>query len=134
MENPIRLKQSILAVDDNTVALTVERLMLEAGGYTVSTAQSGTEAIALLSKMERPDLILLDMQMEDMTGLEFLNVLAEKNPEVLKRVPIVFLSGMNEVPKSRAVGFIRKPVDMDQFLKAVERFIDMGNHVSYRNA
>ena len=66
------------------------------------------------------------MQMQDMTGTEFLIRLEEMRPEILKEVPVVFLTGMDEIPKSKAVGFIRKPVDMDEFLKAVHSFIEMG--------
>jgi CheY-like chemotaxis protein len=124
-------KESILVIDDSTETLALQRITLGLEGFDVFTAQSGTEALSLLSKMEKPDLILLDMQLGDMSGTEFLIQLEETNPEIVESVPVVFLTGMDEVPKSKAVGFIRKPTNMGEFLCAVHGFIEMGNHAPY---
>ena len=80
----------------------------------------------ILTEVDSPDLILLDMRMEDMSGPEFLLELEEKHPEIFENVPIVFLTGVDKVPISKAVGFIRKPMDLDKFLEAVHGFIEMG--------
>ncbi len=119
-------KQAILLIDDSADTLTLQRIILESEGFKVFVAQSGAEALAVLSQVDKPNLILLDMQLEDMTGVDFLTLLEEKKPDIIEDVPIVFLSGMDEVPKSQAVGFIRKPADQDKFLVAVHRFIEMG--------
>jgi FixJ family two-component response regulator len=50
-------------------------------------------------------------------------LLEKERPEIIENVPVVFVTGMGEVPESKAVGFIRKPTDMDKFLKAVHSFI-----------
>lgn len=126
-------KQSILVVDDSLDTLTLQRILLELEGYEVFTAESGAEALEILSGIDEPNLILLDMQMEDMNGIEFLALLEEKRPEIIRDVPIVFLTGMDVVPKSKAVGFIRKPADKDKFLEQVHRFIEMGYHEPYKH-
>ncbi len=126
-------KQSVLVIDDSFDTLTLQKLLLELEGFEVFTAQSGTEALAVLTKIDEPNLILLDMQMDDMTGAEFLTILEEEQPEIIKDVPVVFVTGLDEVPKSKAVGFIRKPADMDHFLKAVHHFVEMGFHAPYRH-
>lgn len=126
-------KQSVLVIDDSFDTLALQKLLLELEGFEVFTAQSGTEALAVLSKIDEPNLILLDMQMDDMTGAEFLTILEERRPEIIEDVPVVFVTGLDEVPKSRAVGFIRKPADMDHFLKAVHGFIEMGFHAPYKH-
>jgi FixJ family two-component response regulator len=54
-------------------------------------------------------------------------------PEIIDEVPVVFLTGMDEVPKSRAVGFIRKPADTGKFLKAIRAFIEMGFHAPFKH-
>jgi CheY-like chemotaxis protein len=73
------------------------------------------------------------MQMDDMTGLEFLNLLEEEKPEIVHDVPIVFLTGMNEVPKSRAAGLIRKPTELNTFLVSIQQYIEMGHHSPYKS-
>ena len=103
-------------------------------GYKVLTASGGEEALSVLGEITQPDLILLDMRMQDMSGPEFLAVLEERQPEILEKVPVVFLSAMNEVPVSKAVGFIKKPFDIDEFLESVLRFIEAGtNHRRHKH-
>lgn len=122
-----------MVIDDSFDTLALQKLLLELEGFEVFTAQSGTEALAMLSKIDKPNLILLDMQMDDMTGAEFLTVLEERKPKIIEAVPVVFVTGLDEVPKSKAIGLIRKPADMDHFLKAVHRFVEMGFHAPYKH-
>lgn len=125
--NVSKPRKSVLVIDDCADLLTLMRTILEIDDYEISTAQSGKEAFKLLSQIEKPDLIFLDMNMEGMSGPEFLSMLEERMPDLIKEVPVVFLTGMEQVPKSKAVGFIRKPfADIDTFLKATRRFIELG--------
>lgn len=119
-------KKRILIIDDNADVLYLVETILAMYDYEPVTAFSGRQALVILSEIDAPDLILLDMQMEDMSGPEFLQILDEKRPEIVKNVPVVFLTGMDKAPASKAVGFIRKPFDFDKFLAAVHRFIEMG--------
>lgn len=128
------VKKTILIVDDNTDLLQLNKAVLEIDDYEVFTALGGRAALALLSKIDAPDLILLDLCMEGMSGPDFLVLLEEEMPEIIKAVPIVFLTGMDNVPESKAVGFIRKPAEIDDFLEAVHRFIEAGTgHVPYKH-
>ena len=119
-------KQSILLIDNSPDMLILQRAILESDGFLVFTAKSGTEGLEALSKIEEPNLILLDMQMDDMNGTEFLTLLEEKKPEILEHVPVVLLSGTDAPPKSKASGFIRKFPDIDVFLRIVHQYIDDG--------
>ena len=123
-------KRSVLVIDDSVDVLLLQRMMLENEGFEVFTAASGLEALDMLDQINEPSLILLDMLMGDMSGAEFLTILEEKKPNIVKAVPIVFLTGMDEVPKSKAVGFIRKPTNMTSFLKDVNRYVENGRHAS----
>lgn len=125
--------QSVLVIDDSTDNLDLQKILLGLAGYDVFTAESGEEAIQVLFEIDEPNLILLDMQLGDMNGIEFLVMLEEKRPEIIQHVPVVFLTGMNEVTESKAIGFIRKPADTDKFLKAVSHFIEMGHHAPYKH-
>jgi CheY-like chemotaxis protein len=122
---PPRQKR-ILVIDDSAELLSLSKMLLEMHDFEVCTAASGTQALAVLSEIAQPDLILLDMRMDDMSGPEFLVALEQTRSDILENVPVVFLTAMKEVPASKAVGFIRKPFEMDEFLAAVHHFIDAG--------
>ena len=119
-------KKRILIVDDSADLLELNRTLLEMEDYEVFTAQSGGAALSLLAEVAQPDLILLDVRMEDMSGPAFLLMLEKNRPDILENVPVVFLSALDKVPESKAVGFIRKPYDFEKFLEAIRRFIEMG--------
>ena len=103
----------VLLVDDDALARRSLRAMLERGYYQVETAEGGAEALELLSAF-KPDLILLDIQMPGMDGLEVCRrIRALPNGELL---PIIFLTG-DERPdihaqafQAKGDDFLRKPV------------------------
>lgn len=119
-------KKSILVIDDCQDVLDLQRVVLEQNGYTVITAQSGIEAFEILAKISRPNLILLDMNLEDMTGIDFLKELENEKPEIIKNVPVVILSGTASVPESKAIGFIHKPYDLEKFISDVKTYLENG--------
>lgn len=121
-----KLKKSILTIDDNPELLEVQSLVLEQDGFKVFTAQSGAEAFALLDQIEKPHLILLDMQIGDMSGEDFLLQLEKTHPEIMQKVPVVFLTGREDVPCTKAVGLIRKVPCLKEFLKSVHQFVEPG--------
>jgi|GEM_PF-249221 len=103
----------VLVVDDDPLARLSVRAMLERGHYQVETADGGAEGLALLSSYS-PELVLLDIQMPDMDGLEVCRRIREMpNGELL---PILFLTG-DESPdlhaqafQAKGDDFLRKPV------------------------
>lgn len=119
-------KRKILVVDDTADILELTQTILGMADYETFSALGGREALEILSEIDLPDLILLDMRMEGMSGPDFLTVLEEKKPEILKKVPIIFLTGMDKVPMTKASGFIRKPFNIDEFLISVRHFIEIG--------
>jgi len=121
-------KKSILVVDDSGDLLEIQKIILRSDGFEVFTAQSGTDALRILSEIDKPELILLDVQMCDMNGPEFLKMLASEKPEITATVPIVFLTAMDQIPEGDVQGFIRKPFEIGKFLEAVHRFIDLGRN------
>ena len=119
-------KKKVLIIDDEAIILLGYKTLLTMNNYEVFTALSGEAAFSTLSRIDAPDLILLDFQLGDMSGPEFLLQLGEKRPDIMQRVPVVFVTGMDEVPASKAVGFIRKPTDNDKLLESVRRYIEAG--------
>lgn len=116
-------QRTIFIVDDDNDMVELNRLILEFHGYKVVSASSGKEALHALKQIQPPDLILLDYNLRDMNGPEFLKAFEEKAYKLFHQVPIVFLTGRSEVPDSRAIGFIQKSSDMDGFLRRVDEYI-----------
>ena len=120
-------KKTILVVDDNADLLDLSKTMLELDDYEVFTALGAKEAFAILREANNFDLILLDLKMGKTSGPRFLEELEQEIPEIIERVPVVFLTAMDRIPDSKAVGFIRKPFEMNKFLAAVQGFIENGS-------
>ncbi|MDR1604409.1 MAG: response regulator [Gracilibacteraceae bacterium] len=107
--------KKILVVDDNIVNLKQIAALL-AADFDVITADSGFAALRLCAE-EQPDLILLDMLMPGMDGMEILSRL-QKNP-ALRHIPVIFLTGLNDAETEAralalgAMDFVSKPIDRD---------------------
>src|SRR5258708_4074819 len=113
----------ILVVDDQPINVQLLQRKLEREGMKVISALSGHEAIEKIGK-KRPDLILLDMMMPDMDGLEVCQFL-QANPET-KSIPVIFVTaraskeGKLEGLAVGAVDYITKPIDLDETLARVQ--------------
>jgi two-component system, OmpR family, response regulator len=107
--------QRILIADDEPDLLEIARIALETlGGYEVATCQSGGELLSLLPVFE-PDLVVVDVLMPDMGGLEVFDALRRESG--YQDLPVVFLTGLvleRDLEKLRASGaadIITKPFD-----------------------
>ena len=122
--------KSILIVDDNLVSLKQISVQL-AKSYEIYLAKSGELAIQICGK-EKPDLILLDVEMPDMDGFETI-VQLKKNPE-LKHVPVIFLTGNHDAAtevkclESGAMDFITKPVNADILRHRIELHLQFSTY------
>jgi DNA-binding response OmpR family regulator len=83
------MSRKILVVDDNLDSLMIMRSLLEARGFTVHVAQSGGEALAHAAR-ELPDVILLDVMMPQMSGLEVLERL--KSAHATSKIPVIMVT------------------------------------------
>jgi putative two-component system response regulator len=102
----------LLVVDDEPINIQILSSIL-GDDYTLSAATSGTKALELARK-QSPDLILLDMMMPDIDGLEVCKTL--KEDDATKDIPIIFVTGMSDPENEKlgleagAVDYISKPV------------------------
>ena len=114
--------KTILILDDEEVVRKVLRAMLEGQGYRVLEASEGAEALRLLGE-ERPDLILVDLTMPGMSGIEFVEAL---RTQAEMPAPFIILTGTDreEIEKlSEALGassFLQKPFSRDELLEKIE--------------
>lgn len=112
----------ILVVDDDPKNARIVGAYLKAGGYTVEFAADGEEALELLRDF-LPDLILMDVFMPAMSGLELSEAL--KSDARTRGIPILAMSAYHEYAAGAprrdlaADDFIKKPVRMDQLLEKV---------------
>jgi CheY-like chemotaxis protein len=118
----------VLLVEDDTIdAMTVQRAFRDLNVTNpLAHALNGEEALAYLEDDQnvRPCVILLDLNMPKMNGIEFLKIV--KADTVLKRIPVVVLTTSNEERdilesfRSSVAGYIVKPVDYRKFVEAIQ--------------
>jgi DNA-binding response OmpR family regulator len=118
----------ILIVDDEKNIRTLFRDELEEAGYEVVTAGSGTEALARVSA-DAPDLVLLDIRMEDMTGLEVLEKIRREN-QTLPVIMCTAVRGLEDdftVWDAHVSAYITKPVDLDELKEKISTALRTGH-------
>ncbi len=115
----------VLVIDDDPVMLkTIKRYLGEE--YNVATALAGKIALKFLEK-RTTDVILLDYEMPSMTGPEVLDILRAN--EKTKNIPVVFLTGVNEVDKIQKVltmkpqGYMLKPVNNEELHRTLKKIL-----------
>lgn len=119
----ITYKRCILALDDTAVVLTRILYTLQ-DTYDVITINSGERALKYL-KENKPDLILLDIRMSPMDGIETLQSI--RTMEGREDIPVIMLTGVEDkdsVLKSAKLGicdYIRKPFSSEELLKRIRR-------------
>ncbi|RJR17127.1 MAG: response regulator [Desulfobacteraceae bacterium] len=120
-------KKKILIVEDNEQNLYLETFLLEKQGYDVIQARNGQEGLDTAAA-ERPDLILLDIQLPVMDGYEVARRL--KQSQETQRIPILAVTSYAMAGDREAVlaagceGYIEKPIDPDHFAEQVKRFLN----------
>lgn len=110
----------LLIVDDETDIREFAKSFFKKRGLEVATASGGREALAAVEK-DNPDLILLDITMEDMTGVEVLKTLREKKNDV----KVIMVTGIeneetvNEANSWGIRGYIHKPLILEELEQIV---------------
>lgn len=122
------MSKRILIVDDDREITDLTVVILRDGGYTVSTAMNGREGIAI-ARAEKPDLILLDINMPGIDGWEALKLL--KLDETTRHIPVAMFSvrydlrEKTEALKRSADDYIVKPFSYDEILERVARLLSL---------
>ncbi len=117
--------ERILAIDDDRFFRTLYEDLLTQEGYQVSLAESGEAALAILEQ-EDFDLIITDMVMGGMNGIETLEAIKRRNPEQ----PVIMVTSEREIKiavealKKGAADYINKPVVEDEFKITVRRLLE----------
>lgn len=112
----------ILVVDDDESLRRVTQVQLQQAGFTTETASSGAQAIEILES-EPVSLVLTDLKMPGMTGLELLRTIQETHPETTVIVMTAFatIETAVEAVKAGAYDYITKPVNQEELLLLLKR-------------
>jgi len=120
------MARRILVVEDNPVNLELVTELLEQEGYQVLTAESA-EAALRLTLAERPDLILMDLQLPGMTGYEATRRLkADPSTATIPVLAITASAMLGDDLKAREAGcdgYLTKPLDTHTFRETLRRFL-----------
>ena len=119
------MREYILIVDDEPDILSTLKDVLEDEGYRTYGVTTGEEALQVVDK-ELPDLVILDVWLEGIDGIEVLGQLKQKYPDL----PVLIISGHGTIEtaikavKLGAYDFIEKPINLDRLLLKVEKAIE----------
>jgi two-component system cell cycle response regulator DivK len=120
------MAKTVLIVEDNELNMKLFRDLLEAHGYQTSGTSNGYEALDLVRKM-RPDLILMDIQLPEVSGLEVTKWIKEDDD--LRQIPIIAVTAFamkgdeEKIREGGCEAYIAKPISVVQFLETVDRFL-----------
>ncbi len=118
--------KKLLVVEDDPIIMNLVVILLERAGYGVTQATSGEEGITLAAQ-KKPDLILMDVALPGMDGLEATRLL--KAQEGTRAIPVIALTAqamkqdIERATRAGCDGFIAKPLSTKAFLTEIARFL-----------
>ena len=127
--------EKVLIVDDEKLIRWSVRRQVEEWGYTALEAESGTGGLAQI-RAESPDLILLDVRLPDLSGIEVLREIKQNNLSI----PVIMITGdpqlddIKSAIKLGALDFIKKPLDFDELQITIANAIDRSQLRSERDS
>ena len=120
------MAKRILIVEDNELNMKLFHDLLEARGYETIQTRDGIDALKIV-RSEKPDLILMDIQLPEVSGLEVTKWL--KEDDEFKSIPIIAVTAFamkGDEEKIRAGGceaYISKPISISSFFETIEKFL-----------
>ncbi|HEV2078416.1 MAG TPA: response regulator [Allosphingosinicella sp.] len=122
------MAQKILVVEDNELNLKLFCDLLRAHGYEAEPVRDGREAVER-TRAFRPDLIIMDIQMPHVSGLELIEQL--KSDADLKRIPVMAVTAYaakgdeERIRDAGAEGYVSKPISVMKFVEAVGALLEL---------
>ncbi len=121
------MEKTVLIVEDNELNMKLFHDLLEAHGIRTIETRDGREVLEI-ARRERPDLILMDIQLPEVSGLDVTKWL--KADEALKSIPVVAVTAFamkGDEQKIREGGcedYISKPISVAKFLEVIEHYLN----------
>ena len=120
------MSKTILIVEDNDLNMKLFNDLLQAHGYDTVQTRDGRDVLKLVRE-RRPDLILMDIQLPEISGLEITKML--KADPALKSIPVVAVTAFamkgdeEKIREGGCDGYLAKPISVTSFLKTVADFL-----------
>jgi two-component system, cell cycle response regulator DivK len=124
--NGRELRKKVLIVEDNDLNMKLFNDLLVAHGYVTLQTKDGVEALAL-AREHRPDLILMDIQLPEVSGLQVTRWI--KDDCDLRMIPIIAVTAFamkgdeEKIREGGCEAYIAKPISVASFLRTIERFL-----------
>lgn len=118
--------KTVLIVEDNELNMKLFRDLLTAYGYKTLETRSGVEALAL-ARTHAPDLILMDIQLPEVSGLEVTKWI--KDDDLLSEIPVIAVTAFamkgdeQRILQGGCEAYLSKPISIMSFIETVQRFI-----------
>jgi len=119
------MAKTVLVVEDNELNMKLFHDLLEANGYNIVQTRSGLEAIDL-AREHRPDLILMDIQLPEVSGLEVTKWI--KEDDELRTIPVIAVTAFamkgdeERIRQGGCEAYLSKPISVVTFLDTVKRY------------
>jgi two-component system, cell cycle response regulator DivK len=123
------MAKKVLIVEDNELNMKLFHDLLEANGYDIVETRSGIDVMNL-ARNHRPDLILMDIQLPEVSGLEVTRWL--KDDDELKSIPVVAITAFamkgdeERIRQGGCEAYLSKPISVAKFLETVRGFLGNG--------
>ena len=119
------MKKTVLIVEDNELNMKLFHDLLDAHGFATVQTRSGLDALAL-ARQHKPDVILMDIQLPEVSGLEVTKWL--KDDDDLRAIPVIAVTAFamkgdeDRIRSGGCQAYISKPISVAGFLETVRRF------------
>ncbi len=123
------MSKTILIVEDNELNMKLFSDLLEANGYGTVQTRSGIEAVGL-ARLHKPDLIIMDIQLPEVSGLEVTRWL--KSDEELRGIPVIAITAFamkgdeEKIRQGGCEAYLSKPISVVKFLETVRNYLGEG--------
>jgi two-component system cell cycle response regulator DivK len=118
--------KTVLVVEDNELNMKLFHDLLQAHGYSVLQTRDGMDALRL-ARQHRPDLIIMDIQLPEVSGLEVTKWLKEDDD--LRAIPVVAVTAFamkgdeEKIREGGCEAYIAKPISVTSFMKTIREFL-----------
>ena len=122
----VMMSKTVLIVEDNELNMKLFHDLLESQGYSTLQTREGLQALAL-ARQHRPDLILMDIQLPEISGLEVTKWL--KDDEELSHIPVIAVTAFamkgdeERIRQGGCEAYISKPISVKHFLEVVRKHL-----------
>lgn len=121
------MSKTVMIVEDNELNMKLFHDLLEANGYRTIQTRNGTEALDL-ARNHKPDLILMDIQLPEISGLDVTRWI--KEDDTIRHIPIIAVTAFamkgdeDKIRQGGCEAYIAKPISVAKFLETIQRFLN----------